>query len=485
MGDDIFNLGLRGLRALLDDKKISPAELTGEFCRRARSAAGLNAFLRLQSADAAGAEAEAGAKANSPLAGLPLAHKDIFCDAQDITTCASKMLENFKPPYNSAVVENCRNAGMACIGKTNMDEFAMGSSGEHSAFAAARNPWDASRVPGGSSSGSAAAVAARLAPVATGTDTGGSIRQPAAFCGVTGIKPTYGRVSRWGMVAFASGFDQGGAIGKSAEDCALLLAAMAGFDERDSTSAQKPAEDYAAALQTPMAGRVVGVPREFFADGLRAEVGDCVWGAAKQLEKLGAKIREVSLPNMQYAIAAYYVLTCAEASSNLSRYDGVRYGLRVGKDQDLAGMYAQTRAAGFGAEVKRRILIGAYTLSYGYYDAYYRRAMRARKLIADDFARAFGECDMLLGPATPNVAFPLGAMGGGDAVAMYMQDIYTVPVNLAGLPALCFPCGFVDGMPTGAQLIGKAFDESLLLAAAHQCQQQSDFHLQAPPEAGA
>ena len=473
----IENLSLSALRALIDDGDMSAADIVEAFRCRANEMSHLNAFLRL-SDDAAPPPAVA----DSPLAGLPIAHKDIFCARGELTTCGSDMLKNHAAVYDSTVVEKLAAAGMVTLGRTNMDEFAMGSSGEHSAFGATRNPWDETKVPGGSSSGSAAAVAARLAPAATATDTGGSIRQPAAFCGVTGIKPTYGRVSRWGMVAFASSFDQGGVITKSAEDCALVLSAMAGFDERDSTSLQEAAEDFTRLLSTPLSGRVVGVPREFFGDGLNTDVAARVQEAIAQFESLGARVVDVSLPASKYAIPAYYVLTCAEASSNLSRYDGVRYGYRAAASNDNGGdlrdMYEQTRARGFGGEVKRRILIGTYMLSYGYYDAYYRRAMKVRKLVADDFTRAFEQCDFIIGPTTPNTAFAAGAIA--DPVSMYMQDIYTVPVNLAGLPAMSLPCGFVDGMPVGLQLIGAPLAEAALLAAAHQYQQHSDYHLRMP-----
>lgn len=472
MNEELANLGLRELRSLLRERKISAAEMVEFFRARARADERLNAFLRVD--DDAPVFAD---DVDSPVAGVPIAHKDIFCVRGGKTTCGSKILENFISPYDSAVVEKCKAAGMTTVGRTNMDEFAMGSSGENSAFGAARNPWDETRSPGGSSSGSAAAVAARLTPAATATDTGGSIRQPAAFCGVTGIKPTYGRVSRWGMVAFASSFDQGGVIAKSAEDCALLLSVIAGFDERDSTSSEEAAENYAEGLNAPLAGRVIGIPSEFFGDGLDGEIATRVQEAARLLEGRGAKLKDVSLPSVKHAIPAYYVLTCAEASSNLSRYDGARYGLRVAAD-DLTERYEQTRAAGFGSEAKRRILIGAYVLSYGYYDAYYRRAMKIRKRVADDFSRAFADCDLLLGPTTPNVAFPLAAIA--EPVSMYLQDVYTVPVNLAGLPAMSLPCGFSAGLPVGLQLIGGMFNESLLLSVAHQYQRETDFHLRAP-----
>ena len=477
---DIANFSLRELQDCLREKKLSPAELRAFFVERARQHAHLNAFLRLTEEDDSAAKSTDAE--TRPLQHMPVAHKDIFCARGEATTCASKILENFNAPYDSAVVTRCRAAGMTTIGRTNMDEFAMGSSGEHSAFAATKNPWDESRVPGGSSSGSAAAVAARLAPAATGTDTGGSIRQPAAFCGVSGIRPTYGRVSRWGMVAFASSFDQGGVFAKSAEDCALVLSAMAGADERDSTSLPLPPEDFSAQLAAPLANCTIGVPKEFFGEGLDDSVATRVQEAARTLEQQGATLKEVSLPSLKHAIPAYYVLTCAEASSNLSRYDGVRYGMRADA-ADLTAMYEKTRAAGFGAEVKRRILIGTYMLSYGYYDAYYRRAMKVRSLIAADFQKVFAQCDALLGPTTPNTAFPLGAIADSDPVAMYLQDIYTVPVNLAGLPAMSIPCGFAGGLPVGLHLVGAPLQEARLLNIAHQYQQHTDHHAQMPPMA--
>ena len=477
MSDSVINLSLREMRTRLSAGELSSSSAAAAFGERAKAHTHLNAFLRVYESPMLTADA------NAPLAGIPMAHKDIFCAKGEKTTCASNILREFVAPYDSAVVEKCRTAGMTVIGRTNMDEFAMGSSGEHSAFSETKNPWDITRTPGGSSSGSAAAVAARLVPVATATDTGGSIRQPAAFCGVTGIKPTYGRVSRWGMVAFASSFDQGGVIAKSAEDCALALTAIAGFDERDSTSRNIADEDFAATLNDDGAlrGRTIGMPEEFFDAGLDSAVAECVRRTARVLEKQGAKIKDIKFPyaSMRHAIPAYYTLSCAEASSNLSRYDGVRYGGREDA-ADLTDMYERTRAAGFGSEVKRRILIGAYVLSHGYYDAYYRRAMKVRQLIYNDFAAAFKECDVILGPTTPSVAFALHSIAAADPVSMYLQDVYTVPVNLAGLPAMSLPCGFVDGLPVGAQLIGAPLAESLLLSVAHQYQQQTDFHQQMP-----
>lgn len=472
------NYSLRQLRHCLLNNEISPAELSDLFYQRARRLSHLNAFLQLYTP---GQQPDASALPDTPVAGLPVAHKDIFCARDEQTTCGSKILEHFTSPYDSAVVEKCRTAGMMTLGRTNMDEFAMGSSGEHSAYGASRNPWDTTRVPGGSSSGSAAAVAARLVPAATATDTGGSIRQPAAFCGVTGIKPTYGRVSRWGMVAFASSFDQGGVIAKSAEDCALMLSVIAGFDERDSTSLEQPAEDFSRDLTTPLTNCRIGIPTEFFSSELDNDIATPLQTAARQLEKLGATLTTVSLKSLPHAISAYYVLTCAEASSNLSRYDGVRYGYRA-QAAGLNEMYEQTRGQGLGSEVKRRILIGAYMLSYGYYDAYYRRAMKVRALIADDFRAAFEHCDILLGPTTPGTAFSLDAIAANDPVSMYLQDTYTVPVNLAGLPAISLPCGFSRNLPVGLQLIAPPLGEARLLNVAHQYQQHTDYHQQMPAE---
>ena len=471
--------GALRLAALVRDGGATAAEVAAYFQQRAHQWERLNALVQMEESPT---PPPATAAAN-PLSGAPIIHKDIFCARGQISSCASRILGNYRPPFDAAVIERARAAGLVSIGRANMDEFAMGSSGEHSAFGVTRNPWDETRTPGGSSSGSAAAVAARLTPLATGTDTGGSIRQPAAFCGVTGIKPTYGRISRWGMVAFASGFDQAGVMAPAAEDCAAALNALCGFDERDSTSLQVPTEDFTRLLGEPLAGLTIGAPKEFFGDGLESETGGRTQEALRTLAKAGAKIVEVSLPTMAFAIPAYYVLTSAEASSNLSRFDGVRYGLRIDDGEGLTAMYEKTRAAGFGEEVKRRILVGTFVLSHGYYDAYYRRAAKVRKLIADDFARAFEQCDIIAGPTTPGPAFKLNAIADSDPVAMYMQDIYTVPVNLAGLPAASVPCGFVGGMPVGLQLIAPPLAEARLLQTAHQYQQHVDFHRRRPPEA--
>ncbi len=481
----MINASLRELSAALADQRISSVELTQLFLDRiARHNGTLNAFVTLDAdksltqarqADAARAAGSAG-----PLTGIPLAHKDIFCAEGWRTTCGSKMLANFVAPYDAHVVSRFKDAGMVTLGRCNMDEFAMGSSNETSHFGPVKNPWDVSRVPGGSSGGSAAAVAARLAPAATGTDTGGSIRQPAALCGLTGLKPTYGVVSRYGMIAFASSLDQGGPLAKSAEDCALLLNAMAGFDERDSTSLERPAEDYGRDLARPLAGLTIGLPEEFFGPGMDDEVRAAVEAALAQLRALGASTVPVTLPNSQLSVAAYYVIAPAEASSNLSRFDGVRYGYRAPDYADLNDMYSKTRAQGFGAEVKRRILVGTYVLSHGYYDAYYLKAQKVRRRIADDFAAAFKQCDVIAGPTSPTVAFALGAKSA-DPVQMYLSDIYTIAANLAGLPGMSVPCGFsAAGLPVGLQLLAPWFGEARLLNVAHQYQQNTDWHGRMP-----
>jgi aspartyl-tRNA(Asn)/glutamyl-tRNA(Gln) amidotransferase subunit A len=415
------------------------------------------------------------------LTGVPLAHKDIFCTDGVLTTCGSRMLANFVAPYDATVVERLAAAGMVLLGKTNMDEFAMGSSNETSWFGPVRNPWDLARVPGGSSGGSAAAVAGGLAPVATGTDTGGSIRQPAALCGLTGLKPTYGRVSRYGMIAFASSLDQGGVLARSALDAALLLAAMAGPDPRDSTCIERPVPDYAAGLDRPMRGLRIGIIREFFGPGLEAGTGAAVQAALNGFRKLGAELVEVSLPNLPLSVPTYYVVAPAEASSNLSRFDGVRFGHRCAEPRDLRDLYERSRGEGFGAEVKRRIMTGTYVLSAGYYDAYYLKAQQVRSLINADFRRAFAEVDVLMGPTSPTPAFALGAKTD-DPITMYLNDIYTIGANLAGLPAISVPCGLVEGLPVGLQVIGSHFAEELLLAVAHAWQRETDWHGRRPPE---
>ena len=471
----LHNAGARHLATMLANGDISTAELFAHFRQRADTFNSLNAFVHLadyESVDDTVAK-------NTALAGVPIAHKDIFCQRGVATTCASRILSGYRPPFDAAVIERAAAAAMPCLGRTNMDEFAMGSSSEHSAYGATLNPWKQTNTPGGSSSGAAAAVAARLTPLATGTDTGGSIRQPAAFCGVTGVKPTYGRISRWGMVAFASSFDQCGVIALTAEDCALVLNALCGFDERDSTSLKRDPEDLTRFLKTSLNDITIGVPEDFFGDGLDSQTGARVQEALAEMEKAGATLKSIKLPSFDFAVPAYYVLTCAEASSNLSRFDGVRYGMRAEGD-NLQAMYENTRAAGFGDEVKRRILVGAYVLSDGYYDAYYRRAAKVRKLIARDFATAFQSCDIIAGPTTPGPAFALGGIAADDPVEMYMQDIYTVPVSLAGLPAASVPCGFVGELPVGMQLIAPPLGEAKLLQTAHQYQQLTDFHLRMP-----
>ncbi|UXY15113.1 Asp-tRNA(Asn)/Glu-tRNA(Gln) amidotransferase subunit GatA [Chitiniphilus purpureus] len=476
---------LKQLAAALAAKQVSAVELATEFLDRAeRHNGALNVYITLdrqktlaeaRAADQARADGSAG-----PLAGIPVAHKDIFCQEGWRTTCGSKMLGDFVSPYSAHVVEQCQAAGLVTLGRTNMDEFAMGSSNENSHFGAVKNPWDGAAVPGGSSGGSAAAVAARLAPIATGTDTGGSIRQPASFCGITGIKPTYGVVSRFGMIAYASSLDQGGPMARSAEDCALLLNVMAEFDARDATSLAREREDYARDLDRPLAGLRIGLPKEYFADGLAQDVAGVIDAAIAEYRKLGAEVVEVSLPNTELAIPSYYVIAPAEASSNLSRFDGVRYGHRAAQFDGLNGMYEQTRAEGFGWEVKRRILTGTYVLSHGYYDAYYLQAQKIRRLIANDFQAAFAQCDVIAGPVAPTTAWNLGEKRD-DPVAMYLADIYTLGVNLAGLPALSVPAGFgSNGRPVGLQLIGNYFSEARLLNAAHRFQLATDWHCKAP-----
>ena len=481
----MIQASLTELAAALGARKISSVELTTLFLDRIDALnPTLNAFITVDHdgalAAARAADARLAAGTAGPLTGIPIAHKDVFCTEGVRTTCASKMLDNFVSPYDAHVVGQLKAAGAVMLGKTNMDEFAMGSSNENTFFGAARNPWDTTRVTGGSSGGSAVAVAARLSPMATGTDTGGSVRQPAALTGVTGIKPSYGVVSRYGMIAYASSLDQGGAFGRSAEDCALLLTAMAGFDPRDSTSLEREREDYSRALNQPLAGLRIGLPKEFFADGMDDDVRAAIDAALAHYRQLGATTVEVSLPNAKLAIPAYYVIAPAEASSNLSRFDGVRYGHRAAEYTDLADMYGKSRAEGFGAEVKRRILVGTYVLSHGYYDAYYLQAQKLRRLIAEDFQRAFERCDVIAGPTSPTVAWTLGEKND-DPVQMYLQDIYTIAVNLAGLPGLSLPCGTGAGdLPVGLQLIGNYFDEAHLLNVAHGFQQGTDWHRRTP-----
>ena len=468
----------------LQQRKYSATELARALLKRIEQAQpALNAFISIEAesalAAAAAADVKLAAGGAPPLTGVPIAHKDIFCAAGSRTTCGSKMLANFVSPYDATVVARLRAAGAVVLGKTNMDEFAMGSSNETSHFGPVHNPWNFACVPGGSSGGSAAAVAARLVPAATGTDTGGSIRQPAALCGVTGIKPTYGRVSRYGMIAFASSLDQAGVIARSAADAALLLGAMAGFDARDSTSVERAVPDYVAGLERPLLGLRVGLLKEFFDQGLDPAVAASVRAALEVLRHQGAVLKEVSLPNLPLSVPTYYVVAPAECSSNLARFDGVRYGYRCEKPRDLKDLYERSRGEGFGAEVKRRIMTGTYVLSAGYFDAYYLKAQRVRQLIANDFTRAFGEVDVLIGPTTPTVAFEIGAKTN-DPVTMYLNDIYTIGANLAGLPALSIPCGFVNALPVGLQIIGGHFAEELLLNVAHRYQRETDWHQRAP-----
>jgi len=477
---------IKHLSAELAAKKRSSVEITQQFLQRIKA---LNPHYHClitvdeekSLAQARAADAMRAAGRARPLTGVPLAQKDIFCAKGWLTTCGSRMLANFVSPYDAHVVEQLNAAGAVIIGKTNMDEFAMGSSNETSYFGPVLNPWDKTAVPGGSSGGSAVAVAARLAPGATGTDTGGSIRQPAAMTGICGLKPTYGVVSRYGMIAFASSLDQGGPMAQTAEDLGLMLNVMAGFDARDSTSLDRPVEDYTRDLERPLSGLRIGLPREFFAAGLAPDVEQAVGEAVAQLRRLGGVPVEVSLPNMGLAVPVYYVLAPAEASSNLARFDGVRYGYRAPEHTDLIDMYKKTRAQGFGAEVQRRILIGTYVLSHGYYDAYYIRAQKLRRLIAQDFTAAFGQCDVIVGPTSPTTAFKLGAKAD-DPVQMYLSDIYTIAVNLAGLPGMSLPCGFDRaGLPIGLQVIGDYFSEARMLNVAHRYQLATDWHARVPP----
>ena len=476
---------LTELKAALDNKTVSSHELVSHYLKRIEQFnPELNAFITVteesaleqaQKADALRAESHH----LPPLLGLPLAHKDLFCTDGIKTSCGSKMLDNFIAPYDATVVRQCRDAGLITLGKTNMDEFAMGSSNENSFYGPVTNPWNKAYVPGGSSGGSAAAVAAGLVPAATGTDTGGSIRQPAALCGITGLKPTYGRVSRYGMVAFASSLDQGGPFARSAEDVALLLNAMTGFDERDSTSLDIPKEDYTKNLNRSLEGLKIGLPKEYFSHALSGPMQKNLDEALKTLEKLGATLVEISLPHSHLAIPTYYVIAPAECSSNLSRYDGVRFGYRCENPEDLTDLYLRSRGEGFGHEVKRRILIGTYVLSAGYYDAYYLQAQKVRQLIKQDFDEAFKKVDAIASPTTPTPAFKIGEKVS-DPVTMYQCDIYTLALNLAGLPGLSMPAGFIDGLPVGLQLMGHYLQESKLLNIAHRYQSQTDWHLQHP-----
>jgi aspartyl-tRNA(Asn)/glutamyl-tRNA(Gln) amidotransferase subunit A len=481
----LHELTLTELAKGLAAKQFSSVELTQHYLDRiARFDPQINSFITVtqkQALQQAAKADEAIANGNtSPLNGIPVAQKDIFCTQGVRTSCGSKMLDNFISPYNATVIEKCNDAGLVMLGKVNMDEFAMGSSNESSFYGPVKNPWNTSCVPGGSSGGSAAAVAAGLAPIATGTDTGGSIRQPAALCNLTGLKPTYGRVSRYGMIAFASSLDQAGPMARNAEDAALLLNVMAGFDARDSTSTNLPVPDYTATLNNELKGLKIGLPKEYFGTGLDPRINEAVQTAIKELEKLGATFKEISLPNSELAVPCYYVIAPAEASANLSRFDGVRYGYRCENPKDLQDLYIRTRAEGFGEEVKRRILVGTYALSAGFYDAYFRKAQQIRRLIRNDFVAALNEVDVILGPTTPNPAFKFGEKSA-DPVSMYLEDIYTIAVNLAGLPGMSMPCGFVDGKPVGVQLIGRDFDEARLLNIGHRYQQVTDWHRQLAP----
>lgn len=480
----MHNKTLSELSASLHNGDISSVELTQHYLDRIKAHnENINAFITITEdsaiEQAKAADQQLQQKTASTLTGIPLAHKDIFCTKGVRTSCASKMLDKFIAPYNATVVEKINDAGMVTLGKTNMDEFAMGSSNETSFYGEVKNPWDTKRVPGGSSGGSAAAVAARLAPIATGTDTGGSIRQPASLCNLTGLKPTYGRISRYGMIAFASSLDQAGPMANNAEDAAMLLNAMAGFDHRDSTSVDRDVPDYTAGLNDSLEGLKIGLPKEYFGEGLDADVAATVEAAIKTYESMGATIKEVTLPNTELAVPTYYVVAPAECSSNLSRMDGVRFGHRCDDPKDLTDLYERSRGEGFGEEVKRRIMTGTYALSAGYYDAYYLKAQQCRRLISDDFQQAFHDVDVIMGPTAPTTAFNLGDKTD-DPVAMYLADIYTISTNLAGLPGMSIPAGFVDGLPVGMQIIGNYFDEARLLNIAHRYQQTTDWHKQTP-----
>jgi len=482
----MHNRTLAELSQALHKKECSSAELTRHFLERIRRLdERLNSFITVTEEFALAAATEADRRLQSgdasPLTGLPFAHKDIFCTAGVKTSCGSKMLDNFIAPYDATCVTKLKTAGMVMLGKTNMDEFAMGSSNETSYYGPVRNPWDTAAVPGGSSGGSAAAVAARLIPGASGTDTGGSIRQPAALCGITGVKPTYGRVSRYGMIAFASSLDQGGPMARTAEDCALLLGAMAGFDPRDSTSIERAVPDYSTHLDDSIKGLRIGLPKEYFGDGLDGKVAKTIEAAIQEFRDMGAEVVEISLRNTQLSVPTYYVVAPAEASSNLARYDGVRFGHRCADPKDLIDLYKRSRGEGFGAEVKRRIMIGTYVLSAGYYDAYYLKAQQLRQLISQDFKQAFDEVDVIMGPTTPSAAFNIGEKLD-DPVTMYLSDIYTIAVNLAGLPGMSIPAGFVGKRPVGLQLIGNYFEEARLLNVAHRYQQATDWHTRCPAE---
>ncbi|MDY6981520.1 MAG: Asp-tRNA(Asn)/Glu-tRNA(Gln) amidotransferase subunit GatA [Pseudomonadota bacterium] len=480
----MLNQGITEIAAALESGAYSSVELTQAYLDYiGKHNPDLNAYITVTSeqalaqakaADAVRAQGKAG-----PFTGVPYAHKDIFCTRGVKTSCASRMLDNFIAPYDATVTERLHAAGGVMLGKTNMDEFAMGSSNETSWYGPVKNPWNRALVPGGSSGGSAAAVAGHLAPAATATDTGGSIRQPASFCGLTGLKPTYGRVSRWGMIAFASSLDQAGTLTRSAEDAAIMLQLIAGFDPKDSTSVDLPVPDYRATLNQPLKGLRIGLPKQHFAEGLSPDVETQIREALKVYESLGATLHEVDLANSHMSVAAYYVIAPAEASANLSRYDGVRFGYRCEKPADLEDLYKRSRAEGFGTEVKRRIMVGTYALSAGYYDAYYIKAQKVRRLIKNDFTRAFEQVDVIMGPTSPHTAFPIGSKTQ-DPVKMYLEDIYTIAVNLAGLPGMSIPAGLVNGLPVGLQIVGRDFDEARLLNVAHMFQQATDWHKRTP-----
>jgi len=475
---------LSELSAMLDAGEVTSVQLTEHFLQRIKDHdPQLNSFITVTEAAALKAAVAADEKRKAgnagPLTGIPIAHKDIFCTKDVKTTCGSKMLDNFDSPYDATVVEKMQQAGVIMLGKTNMDEFAMGSSNETSYFGAVKNPWNTQAVPGGSSGGSASSVAARLTPAATGTDTGGSIRQPASLCGITGLKPTYGRVSRYGMIAFASSLDQAGPMAQSAEDCALLLNAMSGFDPKDSTSIEKAVPDYTANLNQPLSGLKIGLPKEYFGEGLSAGTDEVVKKAIEEYKSMGAEIINISLPNTHLAVPVYYVVAPAECSSNLSRFDGVRFGHRCDDPKDLEDLYKRSRAEGFGEEVKRRILVGTYALSAGYYDAYYIKAQQLRRMISDDFVKAFEKVDVIMGPSSPETAFNIGEKTD-DPISMYLSDIYTIAVNLAGLPGMSIPAGFDNKMPVGLQIIANQFEESRLLNVAHKYQLKTDWHKAIP-----
>lgn len=482
----MHNKSIAELSQGLSNGDYSSLELTQDFLQRIKTLDGrYNSFITVTEEQALAAASQADqvrAAGNAgPFTGVPMAHKDIFCTNGVKTTCASKILDNFIAPYDATIVSNFNNAGAVCLGKTNMDEFAMGSSNETSYFGPVKNPWQTECVPGGSSGGSAAAVAARLTPGATASDTGGSIRQPAALCGVTGLKPTYGRVSRWGMIAFASSLDQAGPIARSSEDCAMMLNVLAGFDPKDSTSIDQPVPDYTSELNNSLDGLRIGLPKEFFSDNLDPAIAECIQNAIKEYEKLGATIKEISLPNGDLSVPVYYVIAPAECSSNLSRFDAVRFGHRCENPQDLEDLYKRSRGEGFGREVKRRILVGTYALSEGYFDAYYLKAQKLRRLIKEDFVKAYQEVDVIMGPTSPSTAFKLGEKTT-DPVSMYLADIFTISTNLAGLPGMSVPCGLVDNKPVGLHIIGNYFDEARILNVAHQYQKATDWHEKAPAD---